>query len=61
MALSSETSADRTNATEPTSRWTHIARETLTEPMILLLLGDWQEGKTEHAMQALRQLASQQA
>lgn len=70
-------------------RWTHIARETLTEPMFLLLLGaallygllgDWQEGgilmglvllvlaltlyqegKTEHAMQALRQLASPQA
>lgn len=115
MALSSETSADRTNAAEPTSlglsraraaellvthgpntlpvagsrRWTHIARETLTEPMFLLLLGaallygllgDWQEGgilmglvllvlaltlyqegKTEHAMQALRQLASPQA
>ncbi|CAM8629022.1 MgtA Cation transport ATPase [Comamonadaceae bacterium] len=70
-------------------RWTAIARETLTEPMFLLLLGaavlygllgDWQEGgillglvvmvvaltlyqegKTEHAMQALRQLASPQA
>lgn len=70
-------------------RWAAIARDTVTEPMFLLLLGaavlygllgDWQEGsilmglvvmvvaltlyqegKTEHAMQALRQLSTPQA